>query len=57
MHGEFVHYVLHGNCSRATVRGAHDIVPVTLNQHTVWTRYYVPRQFYLVFAAAFTLDH
>jgi hypothetical protein len=31
-------------------------VPVSLGAHTVWTRYYTPRELFARFAADFTLD-
>jgi SAM-dependent methyltransferase len=43
--------------SRIKVRFARGLVPVGMNQRTVWTRYYTPRQFYTAFQAAFTLSH
>lgn len=54
---EFAYYVAHGDWQRARVRGAREIVPVSLNRHTVWTRYYAPREFYRSFAREFELTH
>ena len=28
-----------------------------MNKHTIWTRYYMPREFYRAFARDFTLEH
>jgi hypothetical protein len=54
---EFAYYVVRGDWQRARVRGAREIVPVSLNRHTVWTRYYAPREFYRSFAGEFELTH
>jgi hypothetical protein len=32
-------------------------VPVGMNSHTIWTRYYQPREFYRAFRRHFTLEH
>ncbi len=54
---EIVHYVRRGQWARARVRFASNAVPVSLNRHTVWTRYYWPREFYGPFEAEFELRH
>jgi SAM-dependent methyltransferase len=54
---EFAYYVVRGDWQRARVRSAREIVPVSLNRHTVWTRYYTPREFYRAFGGEFELTH
>jgi SAM-dependent methyltransferase len=54
---EVGHYLLRGRWARISVRYAPDMVPVGMNKHTVWTRYYTPRQFYRHFARCFRLEH
>jgi hypothetical protein len=39
------------------LRFARNVVPVGMNNHTIWTRYYSPREFYRAFQAHFTLEH
>jgi SAM-dependent methyltransferase len=52
---ELGHYLLRGRWQRAAVRYARDVVPVGLNKHTVWTRYYTPAEFYRPFRQHFEL--
>jgi SAM-dependent methyltransferase len=52
---EIGHYVLRGRFRRAAVRAARGVTPVGMNRHTIWTRYYLPREFYRAFAAHFSL--
>ncbi len=52
---ENVYYGLRGDLGRARLRFARGAVPVNLNGHTVWTRYYTPREFYAAFAEQFVL--
>jgi ubiquinone/menaquinone biosynthesis C-methylase UbiE len=54
---EIAHYLRRGRWARATVRFARDVVPVGMNNHTIWTRYYSPREFYGNFQQHFTLEH
>ena len=54
---EILHYVRRRKWPRASVRFARNIVPVSMNKHTIWTRYYGPREFYRAFAREFTLTH
>jgi len=54
---EMGHYLLRGQWRRAKVRYAAGVVPVRLNQRTVWTRYYAPREFYRSFEPEFRLTH
>jgi 2-polyprenyl-3-methyl-5-hydroxy-6-metoxy-1,4-benzoquinol methylase len=42
---------------RIKVRFARQLVPVSMNGHTIWTRYYTPREFYKEFLSSFTLAH
>jgi SAM-dependent methyltransferase len=52
---ELVYYLGRGDLRRASVRYARAAVPVSLNHQTVWTRYYMPREFYRAFADNFKL--
>lgn len=54
---EIAHYLRRGRWGRATLRFARGVVPVSMNQRTIWTRYYGPREFYRAFAREFTLQH
>lgn len=54
---ELGYYLLRGRWRRALVRYARGAVPVGMNQRTVWTRYYTPREFYRPFRADFELSH
>jgi ubiquinone/menaquinone biosynthesis C-methylase UbiE len=54
---EIAHYVRQGRWARARVRFARGVVPVGMNNHTIWTRYYTPREFYAAFEPYFSLQH
>ena len=54
---EIAHYLRKGHWARAKVRFARGTVPIGMNQHTVWTHYYSPREFYRSFEHEFTLNH
>jgi hypothetical protein len=54
---EIAHYLLQRKWARATVRFARNVVPVGMNNHTIWTRYYGPREFYRSFRREFKLQH
>jgi len=54
---ELAHYLRRGRWARAKVRFARNVVPVGMNNHTIWTRYYGPREFYRAFESEFTLEH
>jgi SAM-dependent methyltransferase len=54
---EIAHYTLRGNWPRIKIRFARHVVPVGMNRHTIWTRYYTPREFYRGFERDFTLEH
>jgi hypothetical protein len=49
---EIALYAARGDVARATVRFRRGLVPVPLNGRTVWTRYFTPREFEAIFAAA-----
>jgi SAM-dependent methyltransferase len=50
---ELAYYGMHGDFARAWVRFAKSQVPVSLNERTVWTRYYTPGELYQPFAPRF----
>lgn len=52
---EIAHYLLRRRWARVKVRYARGLVPVSMNAHTVWTRYYGPREFYREFRRHFRL--
>ena len=54
---EIAHYLRRRRWSRVKVRFTRNVVPVSLNRHTVWTHYYSPREFYQAFEREFTLVH
>jgi SAM-dependent methyltransferase len=54
---EIVHYLRSGRWARAKIRFARGVVPVGMNNHTIWTRYYGPKEFYRAFEAEFSLTH
>jgi len=54
---EIAYYLSQGRWARVTVRYARAVVPVGMNNHTIWTRYYQPREFYRAFRRHFTLVH
>ena len=54
---EIAHYLRRRRWARAKVRFARKVVPVKMNNHTIWTRYYGPREFYRAFNRHFTLEH
>lgn len=54
---EIAYYLRRRRWARAKVRFARNVVPVGLNHHTVWTRYYSPREFYRAFEREFRLVH
>ncbi|KQZ71300.1 methyltransferase [Rhodanobacter sp. Root561] len=53
---ELGHYALRGRFRRAGVRAARGATAVGMNRHTIWTRYYLPREFYRAFAEHFSLE-
>jgi ubiquinone/menaquinone biosynthesis C-methylase UbiE len=54
---EIIHYARRRRWSRMKLRFARNVVPVGMNMHTIWTRYYAPREFYRAFEPAFALEH
>lgn len=52
---EVTHYALQGRWARVRVRFAGKFVPVGMNQRTIWTHYYYPREFYEYFREHFAL--
>jgi SAM-dependent methyltransferase len=54
---EIAHYLRLGRWERVKVRFARRVVPVGMNNHTIWTRYYSPREFYRAFRSDFSLLH
>nr|WP_240046147.1 class I SAM-dependent methyltransferase [Rhodanobacter glycinis] len=53
---ELGHYALRGRFKRAGVRAARGATAVGMNHHTIWTYYYLPREFYRAFAEHFSLQ-
>jgi SAM-dependent methyltransferase len=54
---EIAHYLRRRRWQRVKVRFARDLLPVSMNSRTVWTRYYLPREFYRAFSRHFKLEH
>ncbi len=54
---EIVHFARRRQWARMRIRFALGVVPVGMNRHTIWTRYYSPRQLYRAFRRHFTLTH
>ena len=54
---EIAHYLRRRQWARVKVRFAKGLVPVSMNKHTIWTRYYGPREFYRAFERHFDLSH
>jgi SAM-dependent methyltransferase len=52
---ELGHYAMRGRFKRALVRAARGATAVGMNRHTIWTYYYLPREFYRAFAGHFSL--
>jgi SAM-dependent methyltransferase len=52
---ELIYYLAKTDWGRARLRSRADMVPVNLNHHTVWTRYYSPGEFFGPFAKHFEL--
>lgn len=53
---EMGHYALRGRFRRASVRGTRGAAAVGMNKHTIWTYYYLPREFYRAFDRQFSLE-
>jgi SAM-dependent methyltransferase len=54
---EIAHYGVRRRWARAVVRFSSGVVPVGMNQRTIWTQYYTPKEFYKAFAKEFSLEH
>ena len=54
---EIGHYARLRRWARVRIRFARQFVAVNMNNHTIWTRYYLPREFYTAFQQHFTLEH
>jgi SAM-dependent methyltransferase len=54
---EIGHYARRRDWPRIGVRFARAMVPVRMNGHTVWTRYWTPRELYRPFAGQFARVH
>jgi ubiquinone/menaquinone biosynthesis C-methylase UbiE len=54
---EIAYYLSQRRWARVKVRYARSFVPVGMNNHTIWTRYYQPREFYHAFRKHFRLMH
>jgi ubiquinone/menaquinone biosynthesis C-methylase UbiE len=53
---EVLFYLVRGRPKRALVRASRHMVPVPLNGHTVWTRYFTPHDFARRFEAQFDVE-
>ena len=54
---EMAHYLRRRKWPRARIRYASNVVPVSMNRHTIWTRYYGPKEFFRAFERHFRLEH
>jgi ubiquinone/menaquinone biosynthesis C-methylase UbiE len=54
---EIAHYLSRRKWARIKMRFARGVVPVGMNKHTIWTRYYGPREFFREFRHEFSLRH
>lgn len=54
---EIAHYAARADWTRIRVRFSRGMTPVGMNGHTVWTRYWTPRELYRKFARDFALVH
>jgi len=54
---EMAYYACRADWSRIKVRFARRMTPVGMNGHTVWTRYWTPRELYRRFTREFALVH
>lgn len=52
---EIAHYTVQRRFSRVAVRFARDVTPVGMNGHTIWTRYYRPKEFAAPYLTSFRL--
>jgi SAM-dependent methyltransferase len=54
---EIAHYLRQRRWGRVKIRFARGVVPVGMNNLTIWTRYFSPREFYRYFEPEFRLEH
>ncbi len=54
---EIAYYSSRADWRRVSVRFSRRMMPVGMNGHTVWTRYWTPRELYRMFAGEFSLLH
>jgi SAM-dependent methyltransferase len=54
---EIVYYASRAHWTRLSVRFTRRLMPVRMNGHTVWTRYWTPTELYRAFARDFALVH
>jgi ubiquinone/menaquinone biosynthesis C-methylase UbiE len=54
---EIAHYARRRQWARVKLRFARNFMPVSMNKHTIWTRYYGPLEFYRAFQREFSLSH
>lgn len=54
---EMLHYAFQGRWARVKIRFARGTVAVGMNDHTIWTRYFTPAEFYRDFEPHFDLEH
>lgn len=54
---EIAYYASRADWTRISVRFARRMMPVRMNGHTVWTRYWAPMELYRKFAREFALVH
>jgi SAM-dependent methyltransferase len=54
---EIAHYACRADWARISVRFGRRMMPVRMNGHTVWTRYWTPMELYRTFAQEFALVH
>jgi ubiquinone/menaquinone biosynthesis C-methylase UbiE len=54
---EIAHYLRRRRWARVKVRFSRNAVPVGMNQQTIWTHYFGPREFYRSFQRHFSLEH
>ncbi|RUL70929.1 class I SAM-dependent methyltransferase [Dyella choica] len=53
---EVGYYLFKGRIKRAGIRATRGVTAVGMNHHTIWTQYYLPREFYRAFVRHFTLN-
>jgi ubiquinone/menaquinone biosynthesis C-methylase UbiE len=53
---ELAYYTYKRRFRRAAIRATRGATAVGMNQHTIWTYYYLPREFYRAFSGSFSLE-